>query len=160
DAPAEATISFDYWTRRFHNDPAVVGRQILIDGVRATITGVAAQGFSGEMVGASTDVWLPVSLYDRLHPNAPILRDRRMMWLLFIGRLKPGETLEHARVVTSASIRAHILANASSDELIDIKDRGGFTFSLTSGARGLSIIRGTFATPLVTLMIGVALLLC
>ncbi|HEX4685123.1 MAG TPA: ABC transporter permease [Gemmatimonadaceae bacterium] len=160
DAPLQATISYDYWTRRFHNDPSVVGRDIRINGNRATITGVTARGFTGEMVGASPDVWLPISARDHLYPNAPVLRDRRMMWLLFIGRLRPGETIEHARATTSPIIRAHILAAAQPDELTDIRDRGGFTFLFAPGARGLSIVRDTFATPLVTLMLGVALLLC
>ena len=160
DAPLQVTISHDYWTRRFENDPSVVGRDIQINGLRATITGVAAAGFSGELVGVATDIWLPASMHDRLYPNAPLLRDRRMMWLLFVGRLKPGETIEHARAVTTPLIRARILAGALPDELVDIKNRGGFTFVFAPGDRGLSIVRGTFGTPLVTLMLGVALLLC
>ena len=160
DAPLQVTISHDYWTRRFESDPSVVGRSIVINGRHATITGVASGGFTGELVGVSTDIWLPASMHDRLYPNAPILRDRRMMWLLFIGRLEPGETIEHARAITTPLIRARILASALPDELVDIKNRGGFTFVFAPGNRGLSIVRGTFGTPLVTLMLGVALLLC
>lgn len=162
DAGAEpqATISYDYWTRRFHNDPTVVGRRILVDGLRTTVTGVAMPGFSGDMVGSRTDIWLPVSQTDRFHPNHPLLQDRRMMWLLFFGRMRDAVTIDQVRAQASPIIKAAILAHANPDELTDIKDRGGFTFVFAPGARGLSIVRGTFRAPLVTLMLGVALLLC
>jgi predicted permease len=159
NAPAQATISYDYWVRRFGKDPGVVGRDVLINNVRMTITGVAARGFGGDIVGESFDIWLPDALTDRLHPNVPMLRDRRMMWLLLIGRAKPGLTLEQVRAQTIPVIKSSVLASATPDELADIKDRGIPT-SFTSGARGLSALRDTFRAPLITLMLGVALLLC
>ncbi len=157
-APAEATISHEYWTRRFHQDPSVVGRGVRIDGIRVTITGVAQPGFSGDIVGERIDIWLPVGLRDRLHPNNAWLADRRMMWLLLIGRVKDGLSLAQVRAATSPIIESAIRAAAKPDELSEIKDRG-FTFAFASGARGLSGVRDTFGNPLVALMLGVALLL-
>jgi predicted permease len=158
-ASPQATISYAYWVRRFAQDPSIVGRSVLIDGVRVTITGVAAAGFTGDVVGESTDIWLPVGLGDRLHPNSPVLRDRRLMWLLLFGRAKPGLTIEQVRAQTTPVIRSAILAAATSDQLADIKDRG-LTFKFAPGARGLSSLRDTFRAPLITLMLGVSLLLC
>jgi predicted permease len=152
-------ISHDYWTRRFNSDPGVVGRTMFLDGLRVTITGVAPPGFIGEVVGYRTDIWLPLALRDRLHPNAPIFRDRRMMWLLLIGRPKAGLTLEQVRAQFTPVIKAGVAATAASDELAEIKERG-ITTVFAPGARGLSTVRAPFAAPLVTLMAGVALLLC
>jgi predicted permease len=157
-APAEATISHEYWARRFHQDPSVVGRRVRIDGIRVTISGVAQPGFSGEIVGERTDIWLPVGLRDRLHPNNTWLDDRRMMWLLLIGRAKNGLSLAQVRAATSPIVESAIRAAAKPDELSEIKDRG-FTFAFAPGARGLSGVRDTFGNPLVALMLGVALLL-
>jgi predicted permease len=159
-AEAQTTISYEYWTRRFHNEPSIVGQRILVDGVRATITGVAMPGFTGDVVGARTDMWLPVSLADRFHPDQPLLRDRRMMWLLFFGRMRDGVTLEQVRAQASPRIKASVLAHATPGELSEIKDRKGFTMVFAPGARGLSTVRDSFRAPLVTLMLGVALLLC
>ncbi|HEY6830140.1 MAG TPA: ABC transporter permease [Gemmatimonadaceae bacterium] len=159
DAPPQATISYDYWQRRFKGDPGVVGRNIVVDGVRVAIAGVAPAGFTGEVVGLRTDIWLPLALRDRFHPNAPILRDRRMMWLLLIGRPKPGVTPEQVRAQLATVIKSAILATAASDELADIKERGIMTI-VAPGARGLSTVREPFTAPLFTLMAGVALLLC
>ncbi len=61
-----ATISYGYWTRRFKNDPTVIGKTIIVDGNNMTIAGVASQYFSGEIVGAATDIWLPVSMQDAM----------------------------------------------------------------------------------------------
>ena len=158
-APPQATISYDYWVRRFGRDPAIAGRDIVVDGVRLTITGVAARGFTGDVVGQSTDLYLPVALNDRMHPNVPILRDRRMMWLLLIGRARPGLTLDEVRARTTPAVRSAILAAATADELAEIKDRG-LTIAFAPGARGLSGVRETFRAPLIALMLGVALLLC
>jgi predicted permease len=158
-APPQAVISYDYWTRRFQNDVSIIGRNILVDGVRLTIIGVASPGFTGEVVGRSTDIWLPVALNDRLHPNSQTLRDRRAMWLLLIGRMKDELTLEQVRAQTTPVIESAILATAAPDELGEIKDRG-FTCVFAPGARGLSMVRHTFRAPLITLMLGVALLLC
>ncbi len=157
-AAAEATISHEYWTRRFHQDPSVIGRRVRVDGIRVTISGVAQPGFSGEIVGERTDIWLPVALRDRLHPNNTWLADRRMMWLLLIGRAKNGLSLAQVRAATSPIVESAIRAAAKPDELSEIKDRG-FTFAFAPGARGLSGVRDTFGNPLVALMLGVALLL-
>ena len=159
DAPPQATISYDYWMRRFNGDPGVVGRNVFVDGLRVTIIGVAPPGFFGEVVGYRPDIWLPLALHDRLHPNAPIFRDRRMMWLLLVGRPKAGVTLEQVRAQFTPVIKSAVLASASPDELPEIKERG-ITTVFAPGARGLSSVRGPFAAPLVTLMAGVALLLC
>ena len=155
----EVTISDGYWTRRFHNDPSAIGRSILVDGVRATITGVAAAGFSGEIVGASTDMWLPAGAHDLLLPSRAALRDRRMAWLQLLGRVKPGISLAQARQQLIPIISSSIYANATSDDLRSLKDRP-LEYFIASGARGFSSVRETFAAPLVTLMVGVGLLLC
>jgi predicted permease len=159
DAPPQATISYDYWKRRFNGDLTVVGRNIFVNNLRVTITGVTPPDFTGEVVGVRTDIWLPVALRDRLHPNAPIFRDHRMMWLLLIGRPKAGLTIDQVRAQLAPVIKSAILAIAAPDELMDIKERG-ITTVVEPGARGLSTVRAPFAAPLMALMAGVGLLLC
>jgi predicted permease len=155
---AEATISYDYWMRRFHGDSSIVGKNFLIDDVRTTVTGVAARAFTGEIVGAPIDIWLPLALRDRFHPAAPILGDRRMMWLLLIGRKQGGLTFDQVRAQTRPIVESSILASATPEELSDIRERR-FTIAFARGARGLSTVRDTFGRPLLALMLGVALLL-
>lgn len=158
-AGTEAIISYDYWIRRFHADSSIVGQTVLINGVRTAIVGVAARGFQGELVGSPTDIWLPVAMHDRYRPGQAWLRDRRMSFLLLIGRMRDGLTVDQVRAQTTPIVESSILAHARSDELADIKNRR-FTIAFAPGARGLSSVRETFTAPLVALMLGVGLLLC
>ena len=153
------TISHGYWTRRFHNDPSVIGRAILVNDTRMTIIGVAARSFSGEIVGASTDMWLPAGMHDALFPNVRILNDRNADWLLLLGRLAPGVTVVQATHELESLIRQSIVANAPGNQgqaFLDSKPKS----YIGSGAKGFSRVRATFQAPLFTLMIGVGLLLC
>src|SRR5581483_6900983 len=152
-------ISDGYWTRRFHRDPSAIGRTIVMDGLKFTIIGVAGPAYTGEIVGASTDVWVPLSMEDAMRPHQRMLDDRGSCWLLLLGRLRPGATLAQAKLEMKALIERNIVANA--------KGRGGLAYLadnpkyfIDSGARGFSRTRFLFEAPLLTLMIGVALLLC
>ena len=154
-----ATISYGYWTRRFHNDPSAIGRTILVNGIKITIVGVTPPAFTGDIVGVSTDVWLPMSMHDVLRPNRKVLDDRMTSWLLVLGRLQPGATLAQAKQQVPAIMKQNIVANSSPQIAKTFLDRGPKYF-VSSGAKGFSRVRDTFQTPLFTLMIGVGLLLC
>src|SRR5690242_2808139 len=107
-----AVISYGYWTRRFQNDPSVVGRAILIDGVRMTVIGVAPPSFTGEIVGIDYDLWLPVTMHDVLEPNQRSLDRRSIDWLLLVGRLQAGVTLAQAQQRVPAILVADATANS------------------------------------------------
>lgn len=153
------TISYGYWTRRFHNDPDIVGQKIVVNGTRMTILGVAARGYTGEIVGLSNDIWLPVTMVDVMRPNQKRLDDRTVNWLLLLGRLRPGATLARAEKEIPTLMQQSIVANSSSTTASAFLD-GKPQYFVGSGMRGFSRVREQFRAPLLTLMIGVALLLC
>jgi predicted permease len=154
-----ATISYGYWTRRFHNDPSVIGRAITIQDTKITIIGVAREDFAGEIVGGRTDIWLPMTMHDALFPNQRILDDRNTAWLLLLGRLSPGVTLEQARAELMPLITRSVVDNSNA-ATASAFTAGTKTWYIGSGAKGFSRVRATFQAPLFTLMIGVGLLLC
>lgn len=154
-----ATISYGYWTRRFHNDPAAIGTTILVNDSRITIIGVTPESYTGEIVGSTTDIWLPASMHDALKPNQRILDDRSSSWLLLLGRTAPGVTLAQASAaLTPFIIRdiANHAKDASSRSFLASKPK----VYISDGARGFSAVRATFQAPLFTLLCGVVLLLC
>jgi predicted permease len=96
-----AVLSYRYWQRRFSGDAAVVGKQINLNNVAFTVIGVMAPGFDGTgQAGSTQDVTIPIAW----EPQMYIDRERSKMngagswWLLIMGRLKPGATIEQARV--------------------------------------------------------------
>lgn len=151
-------ISDAWWARRFNRDPAIVGRTVRVNGTPMTIVGVTAPTFSGEVVGQSTDLWLPASMHDALKPRDRRLDRRNAIWLLLLGRLAPGRTIEDARAELEPFVIRTIAENATG--------RAGADFlaskpevMITPGDRGFSELRDEFRTPLVTLLIGVLILL-
>jgi hypothetical protein len=81
-APPIAVISHGYWTRKFASDPSAVGKIIRVNGQQLTVVGVARQGFKGEVIGSSTDIWLPITLQPVLSPYQPMLEDMKYQWFL------------------------------------------------------------------------------
>src|SRR5437588_575271 len=99
-------LSHAFWTRRFNNDPTVVGRTVPINGHPFTIVGVAAPGFHGTGVRA-VDVWVPIGLVPALtSQRTTILTDRAAGSLLIGGRLKPGVSVSRAAAEMDAIGRA------------------------------------------------------
>jgi len=98
-----AVISYSYWTRRFAQDPDVLGKTLYVNGVAMTIVGVAAEGFEGVEEGASTDFWIPLQSRPELNAWGNPPEDGKTYivnptwWeLRLIGRLAPGVTKKQA----------------------------------------------------------------
>jgi len=79
----QIVLTHEFWTRRFHSDPGVIGTQVLMDGFPNTVAGIAPPGLTFPSRVALFRCWG----IDR-DPNAYDQRDRRIARV--IGRLKPG----------------------------------------------------------------------
>jgi len=83
-----AIISYDYWTRRFHSDPQIVGKRIYNAPRGAyTIIGVAQKGFFGVQPGRFVDIWLPAMMYSKASFD-----NVGWNWFWIVGRLAPDVT--------------------------------------------------------------------
>ena len=80
-------LSHGLWQRRFGGDPAILGRQLRIDGKSLTVIGVMRPGFRFPF---QSDLWW---LNDRYFDRD----SRRMRIDQTIGRLKPGVSAEQAQ---------------------------------------------------------------
>lgn len=96
--PHVAVISDELWERRFAADPAIVGREIVLNGGSFAILGVTPRGFQGTTL-LRADLWVPASLVAAVSHGRPtdLLTQRGPNWLLMGGRLKDGMTLQQAR---------------------------------------------------------------
>lgn len=155
-------ISHAFWMRRFQGDARAIGGNALINGVRLTIAGVAAEGWTGEIVGDPREMWIPLSMQPILMPHEKMLEDRGASWLLLLGRLRPGVNIEQARSHLAPLIRTALLE--SNNELPPsnrmLPERvATLDVPVSAGARGLSRVRFSFQNALLTLMAGVVVLL-
>jgi predicted permease len=153
-------ISHEYWQRRFGGDRSVVGRSIIVNRIPLTIIGVAREGWTGDVVGQRTDLWIPLMMEELLIPHRPWLTDRGASWLLLMGRLAPGITLERARLELSDLLRSSLTRNPTATGLGDIeRELRNNPIRVEAGARGFSYYRSAYAQSLVTLMAAVGLVL-
>jgi predicted permease len=135
-AHAFVVLSYDYWQRRFHGDPAVLG-QVLRIGIPFRIVGVAAKGFYGIEPGKFVDIWIPATMSD---PDA--LKSRTFQWAHIAGRL-------HGSMTTAAL-----------EVRLQTTDR---TLRVHPGAVGVSGFRRAFSRPLWIVMgvaAGILLIAC
>jgi predicted permease len=141
-----AVLSHDYWRRRFHADPAVVGQSLRIEGKVYSIIGVAREGFFGIEPGKFIDVWLPVMMYDK-----EAFSELGWTWLHVVGRLAPGATREQLQARLQPSF------HHQQEELIKIlttlppamkKQFRELKLRVHPGATGTSVFRQGFERPL------------
>jgi predicted permease len=153
-AAASAVVSWSYWTNRLHADPAAIGKAIVVNGVPATVVGVAAQGFFGLQVGFTPGLWLPAAMEPKL--QRPSRRMDGTLGIGMLGRLRPGTTIEQALAEMRVLDRYRLEDFAKSRSAAFAR---GFTIELEPAAAGFAALRDRFAASLLTLMAVVALLL-
>jgi predicted permease len=95
---AVVVLSHTYWTRQFGGRPEVIDQTMVVNGRTFTIVGVAAPGFTGTTLGTNADVFVPITMRGVLTPGFNGFPNRRSYWAYLFARLKPGMTVEQARL--------------------------------------------------------------
>src|SRR5437868_8726539 len=85
-----ALITEQLWQRRFGGSSAVLGQQLLVDGVPREIIGIVPQTVR---LPRLAEIYLPL---DELRSDESVLRRGNHPGFSALGRLKPGVTLEQA----------------------------------------------------------------
>ena len=169
DAPVAepvAIISYGYWQSHFGGEASALGRQILVNGARATIIGVAAQEFFGLQAGSTVDLYMAMSMQPQIAPNVADPRTNpgtsaftatNVWWLQLMGRLKPGVMAEQARANLDAIYRPAVLQGLRPEA-----GRGRLVppaLEVVPASGGLSALRNAFSKPLAILMVVVGIVL-
>lgn len=155
-------IGYGFWQRAFAGDPRAVGQILNVNGSNFTIIGVMPAEFTGDVVGAPTDIWFPITMKAAANPGYSFINDTKASWLLMMGRLKPGVTLRQA----DASVQ--VTGHAVFEELYGRDNSPGQLrqllrekFLVEPGGKGFSRARVELAAPLTILMgiVGLVLLI-
>lgn len=134
-----AVLAYNLWQRQFGGDPAVVGREIELNGRRVRVVGVAREGFA---YPAPSDLWTPLVLA----PDA--LQNDANFYLRSIARLRPGVGLGEARAELQAIGERMSARYPSSHSKVS-----------TDVSLVREVISGNLMPPYMRLAIGSALLL-
>ena len=89
-------ISHGFWQQHLGADPGLVGRQLLLNGEKFTVIGIASPDFD---FPTGSKVWTPLDL------TGPANEDRENHSLTVFGRLKDGVSISQAQATLEANCR-------------------------------------------------------
>lgn len=117
----EALIVLDhrYWTRRFNNDPSIVGKSIRLNGTPYTVAGVSESKFAGTEQLVVVDAYIPISTIGQFDPSDAMLLERRS-WnsSRVLAWLKPGVSIKQAQ--SALATLAHDLEKKYPEDARDL----------------------------------------
>jgi predicted permease len=155
-------LSYGFWNDRFAADPQIVGKQIRISSVPATVIGVAPRDFRGVWPGDDIKMYLPFQFLNVLVGKDLVNSPTSFFSCSAIGRLKPRVTIREAQ--TEISFRQGKLLQ----QFIPIQFRHLPYFEnadlrVKSARSGLPTYFGkVYSQPLLLMqgLVGIVLLLC
>jgi predicted permease len=105
-ADAVAVISHQFWERRFHSDPQIIGKLLNINGIAFTMIGVTPEEFTGtSTLPQVPDIWVPLSMQAQLLRGSDWLHEPDNQQLQILARLKTSTNPKHAQAEANSLIR-------------------------------------------------------
>ncbi len=166
-----AVVRHGFWQESLGADPAIIGKQIILNNIPAIIVGIAPERFTGVVAGESPDIWLPLSAqssgqfeswFDSLGPGhgvdlgAPWNKQPAIYWLWTLARIPAAQKSQIAAQWTQLlQPDLALLATLSKDP----RDREQILrtrVELISAANGEGPFHSRFSQPLTVLMAIVA----
>jgi predicted permease len=108
-------LTHGIWMTRFGGDPAVIGRQVRINGIDFSVVGIAPESFSGLDLFIRPDFFVPAMMGPALlrESGEALLTNRGRRAFRVKGRLRPGTRV--AQAAAEAALVAASLAEAHPD---------------------------------------------
>ena len=152
-----AVLSYDYWTRRFGQDPRVVGRTFRNGNNIYEIVGVAQRPFTGTEPGIATDIFIPTMMVNN---NGIGRSDYR--WFRTLVKLGPGVALSPVRDRLRAAFRGFLDESAKGFTGNPQREREAYLSQqllLTPASSGVSELQKDYGRSLAALAVLVAVVL-
>jgi predicted permease len=151
--PRVAVLTYRYWEKSFGLDPAVLGREVLINQRPVIIIGVMPPSFQGLYPGRVLDVFVPMTLVPEMSDWYSLAKPDNW-WVQIFGRLRPGVSEEAAASAVRATLQHEI------EDYSHRTDSSAFPpVLLRSGARGVGLLRNSVLTSIYILSGTVGLVL-
>src|SRR6202158_5271910 len=171
-AHAVAVLGYGYWERRFGRDPGAVGQILVVNGAPVTVVGVAPRGFNGAFVDGATEVYLPITMRDRVkyHFNTssdgpaddslPVWNQVNVHWLRLLARRRSGVSIGQAQAVLAVIFERTKQPQRATHPDPEARDIvAAEKLALSPGARGMANWREQLTRPLLILTCAAGLVL-
>jgi predicted permease len=96
DENAVVVLSDKLWRGVFNADPLIIGQTIHLNRRPFQVIGIAPAGYDGAEF-SEAQFWAPITMQKAVHPGRNLLDDENMSWLMMLGRLQPGASLDQVR---------------------------------------------------------------
>jgi predicted permease len=159
-----AIVSHALWQRMFDGSASAIGQTVRLNGNAFTLIGVAPPGFTGLILGAAPDVWVPTALQPEVDPPAASVRRarghsaifdlRRSRGLSMVGRLPRGAGID---LVAS---RAEVISRRLEAAYPDTNRNRRFTLTPLGEGRGLRVATRPVLRQLAAAVLLVLLVAC
>src|SRR5579864_3294405 len=162
-----AVISYACWKSRISSDAEIVGREVMINGARFNVVGVAAPQFFGVEPGRAPDFWLPLMMQPTLHyaqhyskstaadADKPWVLQRDITWIYMILRSpQSGDLSRIAGVLNQIGFD-----DSGSRRDLSPQARLEQQLVLEPGGQGIKLLQREFSKPLYVLTAMVAMVL-
>ncbi len=97
-----AVITHACWQKRFASDPNILGKEVIINGRKFSIIGIAAPGFYGSEIALNAEIWFPMMMQRVIEPSNDYLEARGSENIFVQGRLQAGITMKQAEADVQA----------------------------------------------------------
>ncbi|HEV8409449.1 MAG TPA: ABC transporter permease [Gemmatimonadaceae bacterium] len=157
---AIAVLSAPFFASEFGADPSTIGKSIELSGKQFEIVGVTDPAYTGMTVGAASQVFVPLCADAVISGSDANLTQRQRWWITMTARLKPGATIQEAQSRLKAMAPGVFAATLPANQRADVTSEFlKSTLSAEPQAAGLSDLRASYRTALITLMVVVAVVL-
>lgn len=127
-------ISDWLWQTRYAADPAIVGREVRVNGGMAAVIGVTAPGFAGSVAVLRADAWVPFGMTAGGFRDEDDLTGWNNHLILGVGRLRDGETVATAGQELSGLMSALVAQHSDALEGGELRCTRSAVFRSTSPA--------------------------
>jgi predicted permease len=159
-----AVLSYDYWATRFAKDPAIIGKELLVNNHKLTVIGVAQPNFDGVEALFASQIYAPMAMAPQLTDENKPLENRRRRWVQVFARLKPGVGIPQAQAAMQPIFKRILQMEVQAPEFAQASayTRRRFlemTLDVMPGGGGQNIVKRFLTAPLWAMMAMVALVL-
>ncbi len=154
-------VSYGFWREHYGGSSAVLGQQVKLSGMGATIVGVAPRGFDSVILDNHPAFYLPMEFAVATDGEHSMVHSAAAMWLTTFARLKPNVTRMQAGTEMDAlwpgMMETEVPAKIRHAPFIEslhpavLPGRSGWSYLRVAYARPLAILQG---------MVGLLFVLC
>ncbi len=158
-----AVVSHAIWQAKFHADPHLVGKTVLLTGHPVTVVGRTAEGFLGERnTGDPAGVWMPLSQEPVLDPDRELLKSPNAHWLDVLVRIPVAGDVPKVQRAIQLGLVQWIRANREPNQNETDADIAKQTTELVSANAGINDLGDQYRKSLTLLLLiaGAVLLIC